>query len=89
MNTLIGSSDSMNTIKGISGGEMKRLAFAAEMLTDPSLLFCDEPTSGLDAFMAQGLVEKMRYEYFYYHLTVVKWLNVFVNWCDIQWIIFL
>ncbi|XP_055342361.1 protein white-like [Paramacrobiotus metropolitanus] len=45
--------------KGISGGEMKRLAFACEVLTDPPLLFCDEPTSGLDSFMAQTVVETM------------------------------
>lgn len=60
LNTLAGSSNSMNTIKGISGGEMKRLSFAAEILTDPPLMFCDEPTSGLDSFMAQNVVENLR-----------------------------
>ncbi|CAL4117650.1 unnamed protein product [Meganyctiphanes norvegica] len=47
-------------LKGISGGEMKRLAFACEVLTDPPLMFCDEPTSGLDSFMAQNIVEVMK-----------------------------
>lgn len=45
---------------GISGGEKKRLAFASEVLTNPSLLFCDEPTSGLDSFMAENVVNTLR-----------------------------
>jgi len=42
--------------KGLSGGERKRLSFASQILTDPSVLFCDEPTTGLDAFSAERLV---------------------------------
>ncbi|XP_018015632.1 protein white isoform X2 [Hyalella azteca] len=56
-NTLIGIP---GRIKGISGGETKRLAFACEVLTNPSLMLCDEPTTGLDSFMAQTIVEAMR-----------------------------
>ncbi|KAF0686053.1 Aste57867_22147 [Aphanomyces stellatus] len=47
-------------VRGISGGERKRLSFAAEILTNPSLLFVDEPTSGLDSFMAEQVVQQMQ-----------------------------
>ena len=47
-------------LKGISGGEKKRLSFAAELLSNPSVLFCDEPTSGLDSFMAANIMELLR-----------------------------
>lgn len=43
--------------KGISGGEMRRLTFACELLSNPSVLFCDEPTTGLDSFMAESVVQ--------------------------------
>nr|UOU03359.1 ATP-binding cassette subfamily G-like 8 [Brachionus rubens] len=43
-------------IKGISGGEKRRLTFASEILTDPPLLFCDEPTSGLDSYLAKSII---------------------------------
>lgn len=35
----------------ISKNERKRLNYATEILTQPSLLFVDEPTTGLDSFM--------------------------------------
>ncbi|XP_032239520.1 protein white isoform X2 [Nematostella vectensis] len=47
-------------IRGISGGEKKRLSFASEVLTDPAILFADEPTSGLDSFMAQSVVATLQ-----------------------------
>jgi len=56
-NTIIGIP---GYIKGISGGESKRLAFATEILTNPPLLFCDEPTSGLDSFMAENVVKMLQ-----------------------------
>jgi ABC-type multidrug transport system ATPase subunit len=43
-------------MKGISGGEKKRLCVAIEMVSDPALLILDEPTSGLDSNKAAKLL---------------------------------
>lgn len=47
-------------IKGISGGEKRRVTIAVQILTEPRVLLLDEPLSGLDAFTALSIMDVMR-----------------------------
>ena len=47
-------------IKGISGGERRRVTISIQILTDPKVLLLDEPTSGLDAFTATSIIEVLK-----------------------------
>lgn len=53
--TIIGG----NFVRGISGGERKRVCIGCEILINPSLLFLDEPTSGLDSTTALRIVQML------------------------------
>ncbi|KAL6453695.1 hypothetical protein SBY92_005267 [Candida maltosa Xu316] len=50
--TLIGS----EYVKGISGGEKRRVSIAVQLLSRPKVLFLDEPTSGLDSSTAETIL---------------------------------
>ncbi|KAH3859053.1 ATP-binding cassette sub-family G member 5-like [Dreissena polymorpha] len=47
-------------IRGISGGEQRRVTIAIQLLKDPDMIFLDEPTSGLDSYTARYLVSNLR-----------------------------
>jgi phospholipid/cholesterol/gamma-HCH transport system ATP-binding protein len=41
----------------LSGGMVKRAAFARAIIMDPAILFCDEPSAGLDPVVSSALDE--------------------------------
>ncbi|XP_017575992.1 broad substrate specificity ATP-binding cassette transporter ABCG2d [Pygocentrus nattereri] len=47
-------------IRGVSGGERKRINIGMELIIDPSVLFLDEPTTGLDASTANSVLHLLK-----------------------------
>ena len=57
---ILGSRVGGQLIRGISGGQMKRLSIAVEIISLPELIFLDEPTTGLDSAIAHEVMSAVR-----------------------------
>ncbi|KAL2906149.1 ABC transporter G family member 11 [Bienertia sinuspersici] len=47
------------SVKGLSGGQKRRVSICIEILTKPRLLFLDEPTSGLDSAASYHVMSRI------------------------------
>mmetsp|Transcript_34034 Transcript_34034/g.96410 ORF Transcript_34034/g.96410 Transcript_34034/m.96410 type:complete len:254 (-) Transcript_34034:212-973(-) len=47
-------------MKGLSGGQKRRLSVGIELVKDPQVIFLDEPTSGLDSEFALGIMQMLQ-----------------------------
>lgn len=47
-------------VRGLSGGERRRLSIGLELIARPAIFMCDEPTSGLDAASANRVMQALR-----------------------------
>jgi ABC-type multidrug transport system ATPase subunit len=54
--TIIGN----DKIRGISGGEKRRVSIGSDIVHQPKVIFLDEPTSGLDSTTAFAIVESLK-----------------------------
>lgn len=56
-NTIIGN----DKIRGISGGEKRRVSIGSDIVHQPMVIFLDEPTSGLDSTTAFAIVDSLKH----------------------------
>jgi len=71
---LLGVKDSYigdQSVRGISGGQRRRVSLACAFAHFPQIMFCDEPTSGLSATDAEACVKYMRLIAHKYGITIL------------------
>ncbi|CAA3025546.1 ABC transporter G family member 5 [Olea europaea subsp. europaea] len=49
-----------NKVRGISGGERRRVSIGVEVIHEPKVLILDEPTSGLDSISALQIIDMLK-----------------------------
>lgn len=73
----------------LSGGQLRRMALALELVADPSLLFCDEVTAGLDPDSEEGILDLIRDLVRRYGKTTVNVIHNLHHLHRFDWIIVL
>lgn len=68
--TLIGDT----IVRGLSGGEKKRVCIASELMLYPSVLILDEPTSGLDSFISKSVISMLK-DVLSYGVTIIMTIH--------------
>lgn len=58
-------------VRGISGGQKRRVTLAKGIITGPSILFCDEPTSGLSSTDSETAVRALKNLCVHFGMTIV------------------
>lgn len=61
--------------KGISGGQLKRLSIAVELVNLPDIIFLDEPTSGLDSSISLEVMTAVKNIVKNYHSLIGEGSN--------------
>eukprot|EP00121_Abeoforma_whisleri_P015531 Awhi_evm1s14305 len=62
-------------IRGVSGGERRRVSIAVELVTQPLILFLDEPTSGLDSTSSHKVIQCLKDTAQKYNRTIIATIH--------------